>query len=165
MRSGEANMFEERCAELERKIKHEAETAASEQKPNMTESSTLLEQAEGGVVAEVAAAHHLNEGAKAARAVLKQADGRLVADAEAAHHSNEDANAAVAEMEQAAGRFVGEAAATRNLAEDANAASVHNRVKMQTLQQQRIWVKTQMQQQHTIQVKMQTQQQRKKKQR
>ena len=61
MRSGEAYMFEERYAELERKFKHAAETATTAQKPKMTESSTILEQAEGGVVAEVAAAHHFNE--------------------------------------------------------------------------------------------------------
>ena len=90
--------FEERYAELERKLKHEAEIAAAAQKPKMTESSTMLEQAEGGVVAEVAAAHHLNE----------------------------DANAVAAEMEQAEGRFVAEAAATRNLRDDANATAAYN---------------------------------------
>ena len=89
-RSGGANMFEERYAELERKIKHEAETAATAQKPKMT----LLEQAEGGVVAEIEAAHQLNDDANAAVAVLAQADG--IADAAAARHSNEDANAAAA---------------------------------------------------------------------
>ena len=64
----------------------------------MTESSTMLEQAEGGVVAEVAAAHHLNE----------------------------DANAAEAEMEQAEGKFVVEAAATRNFGDDATATAAYN---------------------------------------
>ena len=56
LRSGEASKFEERYAELERKIKHEAETAATAQKPKMTESTTIMQQAERGVVAEVAAA-------------------------------------------------------------------------------------------------------------
>ena len=37
IRSGEANMFEEHHAELERKIKQEAETAATAQKPKVTE--------------------------------------------------------------------------------------------------------------------------------
>ena len=91
-------MFEERYAELERKNKHEAETAATAQKPKMTESSTMLEQAEGSVVAE----------------------------AEAAHHSNEDANAAAASMKQAEGSLFAEVAATHNLGEDASAAAAHN---------------------------------------
>ena len=56
MRSGETNKFEERYSELERQIKHEAETAAQKQK--MTESPTMLGQTEGGVVSEVAAARH-----------------------------------------------------------------------------------------------------------
>ena len=47
-------MFEKRYAELERKIKHGAETAATAQKSKMTESSTMSEKAEGGVIAKVA---------------------------------------------------------------------------------------------------------------
>ena len=101
-RSGEANKFEERYVELERKIKHEAETAAIAQKPKMTESLTMLEQAEGVVDAEVAAAYHWNEDTNAGAEVAKQS-GRLVAEAEAAHHSNEDANAAAIEFEHADG--------------------------------------------------------------
>ena len=80
---------------------HEAETAVTAQKPKMTEFSTMLEQAEGVVVAEVAAANHLNE----------------------------DTNAAAAEIGQVEGRRVAETAATRKLGEDANAAEVANQQK------------------------------------
>ena len=73
-RSNEAIKFEERYAELEWQNKHEAEIPATTQKPRMTESSTMLEQAEGGVVAEVAAAHLLNENANAAAAGMEQAE-------------------------------------------------------------------------------------------
>ena len=59
-RSDEANKFEERYAELERRIKHEAEIAATTQKPTMTESK----QAEGVIDAEVAASLHWNEDGK-----------------------------------------------------------------------------------------------------
>ena len=87
----------------------------------------MLEQAEGGVVAEVAAALHLNEDANATAAKLKQAEARLVAKAAAAaRHSIEVTNTAAAEMEQAEGRLVAEAGATRNLGGDANAAAAHN---------------------------------------
>ena len=105
--------------------------AATAQKPKMTESTTLLEQAEGGVVAEVAAARHLREDANAAAAVLKQADGRLVVEAAAARHSSEVANTAAAEMEQAA-------ATRNNLGEDANITAAKNLgEEMQTQQQQK----------------------------
>ena len=56
----------------------------------------------------------------------RRSKGRLVAEAAAARHLNEDTNAAAAETEQAEGRLVAEAAATRNLGEDANAAAAHN---------------------------------------
>ena len=71
-------MFEERDTELERQTKHESETAGTAQKPNMIESSTL-EQAEGGFVSEVSAAHHLKNVTNAEAAEMEQAEGRLVA--------------------------------------------------------------------------------------
>ena len=74
-RSDEANRFEERYAELGRKIKHEA--AATTQKPKMTESLTMSKQSEGVIHAEVAASLHWNEDANAAAAV-KTRSGRLV---------------------------------------------------------------------------------------
>ena len=64
-RTDEANKFEERHAELERKIKHEAEIAATTQKPKMTESLTMSKQSEGDIGAEVATSHHWNEDANA----------------------------------------------------------------------------------------------------
>ena len=53
----------------------------------MTDSTTMLEQAEGGIVAEVAAAHHSNEDTNAAAAETEQAEGRLVVEAAAAHYA------------------------------------------------------------------------------
>ena len=61
------------------KIKQEAETAATAQKPKVTESLATLEPAEGGVVAEAAAAHNLGDGAN---------------EAATAHNLGDDANAA-----------------------------------------------------------------------
>ena len=60
-RCDEANKFEERYAKLERKIKHEAEIAATTQTPKMTESLTMSKQAEGVIDAEVAASPLCNE--------------------------------------------------------------------------------------------------------
>ena len=68
-------MFEERYAELERKIKQEAESAATAQKPNEIES----------------AAHNLGEDADAAAHNLGEE-----ANAAAAHNLGEDANATAA---------------------------------------------------------------------
>ena len=71
MRSDEANMLEERCDEVESKIKQEGEAAATAQKPNEIESAAVMKQAEGGIVAEAAAAHNLGEDANAAEAKEK----------------------------------------------------------------------------------------------
>ena len=128
MRSGEANKLEERYAELGRKIKHEAETAANAHKPKMTESTTMLEQAKGGVVAEVAATHHLIEETNAAAAETEQAEGRLVVESTATRNLGEDANAAAAS----------------NLGEDANITAAENLDQ----QQHTVQVKMQTQQQH-----------------
>ena len=46
-RSGEAIKFEERFAELERKVKYKAKIAATTQKSKMKESLTMSKQAEG----------------------------------------------------------------------------------------------------------------------
>ena len=82
-------MFEERYAELARQIKHEAETTATAQKPKMNEYSTMLEQAEGGVVAEVAAAHHLNEDANATAACNPGEDANAAATKEKAKNTGD----------------------------------------------------------------------------
>ena len=81
--SGEANKFEERYAELERKIQHDAEIAAATQKPRMTESSTMSKQAKGVVDAGDTILPHWNEDTNAAASV-KMRSGRLVAEVEAA---------------------------------------------------------------------------------
>ena len=66
MRCGEADMLEERHAELERQIKQEGETLAAAQKTRMTESSTMSKQAEGVVDAGDTALPHWNEDTNAA---------------------------------------------------------------------------------------------------
>ena len=119
-RPDDANKFEELCAELDRKIKHEAEIAAATQKLKMTES---LKQAEGVIDAEVAASPLWNEDANAAAAEFGHADERLVVGDAAARHSNEDTNAAVAETDQAESRLVAEATSTRNRGVDTNGAA------------------------------------------
>ena len=48
-RFGETNKFEGRCAEIERKIKYEAEIAATTQNQEMTESLKIPKEAEGVV--------------------------------------------------------------------------------------------------------------------
>ena len=90
LRSDEANRFEERYAELGRKIKDEAEIAATTQKPKMTESLTMSKQSEGVIDAEVAASLHWNEDANAAAAGTEQAESRLVAEATATRNRGED---------------------------------------------------------------------------
>ena len=105
-------MKQSRNSELERKIKHEAEIAATTQKPRMTESSTVSKQTEGVVDAGDTSLPHWGEEINAA-ATVKMRSGSLVAEAEAAHHSNECANAAATVFEHADGRLVVEAAATR----------------------------------------------------
>ena len=91
-RSGEAIQFEDRYAELDRKIKHKAEIAATTQKQGMTESLKMSKQAEGVVAAGITALPCWNEFTNATASVMMRS-GTPGAVAEAIHHSSECANA------------------------------------------------------------------------
>ena len=80
-RSDEADKFEERHAEFERKIKCKAEIAATTQKQEMTKSFTISEQAEGVVDIGVAALPNRNKDTNA-EATEEMRSGRIVVESE-----------------------------------------------------------------------------------
>ena len=101
IRSGEANKFEGRHAELERKIKYKAVIAATTQEQGMTESTVKMRS--GRIVAE-----------------SEHEQMRLDVKAAAALHSNGIAFAETTESEQADGGPVEDAAAALDLDDEAS---------------------------------------------
>ena len=122
-RFGEATQFEERYAELERKIKYKAEIAATIQEAGR-ESLTMSKQAEGVVDAGITALPCWSEDTNDT-ATMMMGSGKLGAVAEAIHHSSEYANAiaAATESEHEEVRLVTEDAAALHLIENAFAES------------------------------------------
>ena len=136
MRSGEANKFEERYAELERRVKHKAEVAAATQKQEMTESTVKMrsgrfvaesEHEKERLVTESEAALHSNGIAFAETTESEQAEGGPVVEAAAAApapHSIGNSFAESTEFEHADGRTVVGAAAALDLDDDASTTAV-----------------------------------------
>ena len=100
MRSEEANRSEERCCELDRRIKQKAEAAVAAHKPSEDETAAGMKQAEGGADANATASHNLVEEETAAAMQDTEGETKTDSTVAATETKREEVNSTASTLEK-----------------------------------------------------------------